>query len=240
MLKRAKKSINNKMRKYIQEASLRAQKNSKEQLLFSTPVYVLHPLPDHVDLQAVLRKLEALLPRHFCAGVEAIYVGHLKEFDEREVNAMYKDSAIYVTNRQESAKDMIDDIVHELAHAVESIAMAEIYDDDKIEQEFLVKRDALYRILREEGFVPSVEQFRDPEYSEELDSYFHVYVGYPKLTMLSMGLFVSPYGATSLREYFANAFEEYFLGDRSYVKKISTQVYNKLEKIKEKGEYYNV
>jgi Mlc titration factor MtfA (ptsG expression regulator) len=41
-----------------------------------------------------------------------------------------------------------------------------------------------------------------------------------------MGLFVSPYGATSLEEYFANAFENFYLEDPDDVKKISPALYN--------------
>ena len=54
-------------------------------------------------------------------------------------------------------------------------------------------------------------------------------VGYPLMTSLTMGLFVSPYAATSIREYFARGFEEYYLGDRKYLTKISPMVYNKVQ-----------
>ena len=55
-------------------------------------------------------------------------------------------------------------------------------------------------------------------------------VGYPTLTQLTPNLFVSPYGATSLREYFANCFEEYFARRQyNHVKKISPAVYEKIE-----------
>ena len=54
-------------------------------------------------------------------------------------------------------------------------------------------------------------------------------VGYEKLTFLTMGLFVSPYAITSLREYFARGLEEYYLGDRKYLTNVSPSVYNKIE-----------
>ena len=54
-------------------------------------------------------------------------------------------------------------------------------------------------------------------------------VGYPLLTSLTMGLFISPYAATSLREYFARGFEEYYIGDRKYLTNISPVLYNKIE-----------
>jgi len=44
-----------------------------------------------------------------------------------------------------------------------------------------------------------------------------------------MGLFVSPYAITSLREYFSTGFEEYFLKDRNYLKNMSPAIYNKIE-----------
>tara|TARA_R100000152_G_scaffold20730_1_gene15635 strand:- start:4656 stop:5333 length:678 start_codon:yes stop_codon:yes gene_type:complete len=225
------------MHEYIKKAANKAKQKSKEQYLFHAPVYVVHELPENINLPLVLEKLEALLPKSFCQAIDAIYISHLEEFDERSVNAMYKDGAIYVTNRQDDALDLIDDVVHEVAHAVEEFAKDNIYSDGLIEREFLAKRNTLYRILHEEGYAPSPMLFQNPEYSEDMDTYLHQFVGYPTLISLSMGLFVSPYAITSLREYFACAFEEYFLGDRTYVKKISTQVYNKIERIKEEGDF---
>jgi len=52
-----------------------------------------------------------------------------------------------------------------------------------------------------------------------------------------MGLFVSPYAATSLREYFAIGFEEYHLKDRVYLKKISPKLYFKIEELLELTRY---
>ena len=48
---------------------------------------------------------------------------------------------------------------------------------------------------------------------------------------ITMGLFVSPYGATSLSEYFANGFEKYFLDSPKTVKDVSPVLYNKIETI---------
>jgi multisubunit Na+/H+ antiporter MnhB subunit len=75
-----------------------------------------------------------------------------------------------------------------------------------------------------------MESFFNPEYSEEFDEFLYMLVGYPVLTTLTNNLFVSPYGATSLREYFANAFEEYF-GRSNFrtVKLISPAISDKIE-----------
>jgi len=45
------------------------------------------------------------------------------------------------------------------------------------------------------------------------------------------GLFPNAYSPTSIREYFASGFEEYFLGDRNYLKKVSPVLYRKIKEI---------
>ena len=71
---------------------------------------------------------------------------------EREINAMYKDGTIYVSNYQSDEEDMVDDIIHEIAHAVEDNYMMQIYGDNQIEVEFLSKRMTLKKRLELEGF----------------------------------------------------------------------------------------
>ena len=45
---------------------------------------------------------------------------------------------------------------------------------------------------------------------------------------MTSGLFISPYASTSLREYFANAFEEFFVNDMKPVKDLTPEVYKKI------------
>ena len=73
----------------------------------------------------------------------------------------------------------------------------------------------------------------NPEYTKKLDMYLYEDVGYDRLNFIcsSYSLFTSAYSATSLREYFANGFEYYFLDDREYLSKICPQLYKKLEEL---------
>ena len=121
--------------------------------------------------------------------------------------------------------------MHEAAHAVEGQYGLSIYGDKNIENEFLGKRIKLAGRLTAEGVNVSALDFEEPEYSEELDHFLYKSVGYEKLNNLVIGLFNSAYASTSLREYFANGFEEYFLGDRAYLRKVSPQLYIKIEEI---------
>ena len=169
------------------------------------------------------------MPPYYVNNIDAVYVVQFKEFLEKKTNAAYEDGALYVTNEQDNEEDMIDDIIHEIAHAVEEIAWQEIYSDDKIEVEFLRKRKGLKNMLKSENYDIDKYDFLNSQYSEDFDMFLYEDVGYEKLTFLTMGLFVSPYAITSLREYFARGLEEYYLGDRKYLTNVSPSVYNKIE-----------
>ena len=97
-------------------------------LFDSIPVFVKDPIDNNVDLDTVLKKLEKFLPIQFTNGVDSIYVGYFDILIDREINAMYQDGAIYVTNIQDDVDDMVDDIVHEFAHAVEDVYGHMLYD----------------------------------------------------------------------------------------------------------------
>ena len=214
------------MNSYIKESL----KNSSEKFLFNKIiVFVKDPLPEDVDLDYVISTIERKIPEHLSYGVDMMYVGDFEEFKERDVNAAYKDGALYISNQQTDEDDMIDDIVHEISHACEETYFSLIYPDGKIQGEFLGKRKKLYEILKTEGYKIDIKDFLNIEYSREFDEFLYKEVGYDKLTFFTMGLFVSPYGATSYREYFANAFEHYFLTDPQYVKVVSPAVHDKVD-----------
>lgn len=212
----------------------------KEQVIYNRiNVFKNNELPKHVNLNIVLDKFQKYVPEHFLENLDSIYIGNFNFLLDRDLNAVYKDGAIYVSPEQDSEEDMLDDLIHEVAHCVEESYGLEIYDDLKIENEFIKKRLALYNILKSHGYnmLPR-EDYVETEYSEDFDEFLYMMVGYPKLTQLTMNIFVSPYGATSLREYFANCFEEYF-AKRNYkeVKTLSPAVYDKIDMLLGKNSY---
>ena len=220
------------MNKYIEISSKKAIKENREKLLFNRiVVHVQDALPEGFDISYVLEYIESKIPAHLVHLIDSIYVGEFSFLKERDLNALYEDGAIYTTNHQSDEEDMIDDVVHEIAHSVEQLAGSEIYADGDIEEEFLGKRKRLYHILKAEGYNIPESLILETEYNVEFDEILYKVIGYDKLIFLTMGLFASPYGATSLREYFANGFENYFIGDRESLRKISPRLYNKLEYI---------
>ena len=223
---------------YISESAERAKKNSREKHIYGDKlVYIKDQLPYGFDLNYVLETIEKLIPRTFFSNIDSIYVGKFKNLDNGDLpfNAKYKDNALYITNDQDSENDMMDDIIHEVAHAVEERFEDQLYSDLAIENEFRGKRTTLYHFLDQEGFEPSLEKFNNVEYDKYFDHYLYNIIGYPKLSTLTTGLFYSPYAVTSYQEYFANGFEEYFLRDRGYLKRISPFLFDKLENITEIG-----
>jgi len=219
---------------FIAESSTKALAVQKEHTIYGDIlVLVKDPLSEEIDLRYCLEQVEQSIPKVLVYGLDSIIIGNFPEFEERQINAFYRDGAIYVSNLQDDDEDFIDDIVHEIAHLVEKTYGALIYEDQKIAREFLGKRQRLFYLLKAEGFDVVPKDFMETEYSKEFDMYLFQEVGYPLLTQLTMGLFLTPYGITSLSEYFAEGFEYYFLKDREYVKKICPASYRKIEKLRE-------
>ena len=219
---------------FITESSSRASAAQKERTIYGDIlVFIQDPLSEGIDLRYCLEQIEEAIPRVLVYGLDSIIIGSFPEFAERQINAFYRDGAIYVSNLQDDDDDFIDDIVHEIAHLVEKTYGALIYEDQKITREFLGKRQRLFYLLKAEGFDVAPKDFMQTEYSKEFDMYLFQEVGYPLLTQLTLGLFLTPYGVTSLPEYFAESFEYYFLKDREYVKKLSPACYKKIEELRE-------
>ncbi len=228
---------------YIQ----RSQKRITEAVSsFYTPtgihVYFKEPLTnDDIDIEAVISRVEERIPSHLLSEVEMIIVGWFEEFEERKLNAFYKDGALYVSNIQDDEDDMYDDIIHEVAHSLESPLGYEIYSDQKVQNEFLRKRKYLYDILWAKGYRAPLSIFMDPEYNEEFDMFLYEKIGYNKLSDLMMGLFITPYAATSLREYYATGFSEFYLNsDHNFFKKVSPELYKKLLLIQDPEKLDNI
>ena len=183
-----------------------------------------------------MEKIQQTVPRHLTYGLDSILIGTFPEFADRQINAFYRDGAIYISNLQDDDEDFIDDVIHELAHLVEKNHGARIYQDQKIVREFLGKRQRLYHMLRAEGFSVDAKDFMETEYSRQFDEFLFQEIGYPLLTQLTVGLFLTPYGVTSLPEYFAESFEYYFLRDSEYVRKTTPECYKKIIDLKETEE----
>lgn len=223
------------LKDYIQAS----QKRVMEQIsnfYTSTGIHVYFKdqmLDDSVDVEKIVSKLESLIPTQLLSEVEMIIIGHFDEFEERNLTAFYKDGALHISNVQMDEDDLLDDMIHETAHAVEIAYGQAIYADAKIKDEFLRKREHLYNLLWSVGFKAPKRLFMDPEYDQEFDEFLLKDIGYEKLSKIVNGLFINSYAPTSLKEYFATGFTEFYMhpNEHTYLKQTAPALYNKLEKI---------
>ena len=144
-------------------------------------VLVQSPLSEDIDISKVFEDVNGLLPEHFLNLVDIVYIGEFDFLKEREINAMYSDGALYISNVQDNNSDLKDDIVHEIAHAVEEKYGQFLYSDEDIINEFLLKRSRLKRILENQGYNIADLDFLETEYNEEFDNFLYNDIGYDAL-----------------------------------------------------------
>jgi|15BtaG_2_1085339.scaffolds.fasta_scaffold00213_3 hypothetical protein len=213
------------------ESSMKEAKKMKDHYkMQGVDIFIKDKLTEDIDVDFVIRYISTRLPEHLMISIDIIYVGHFNMLVDRDVNAIYEDGAIYVTNEQESEMDMIDDLIHEIAHSNEKRFQEVIYGDGKLETEFLAKRKALKSLLsrQELKYKIPIHFGVDPTYNKVIDDFLYKDVGYGVLWQMVPGIFPSPYAVTSLREYFARGFEEYFMGSPNELKNLCPILYSKM------------
>lgn len=187
--------------------------------LSGVDVFVKDPLPKNIDLSFVFEYIGSRVPFFFMAGVDIIYIGQFPKMKERDINAYFEDGAIYVTNNQDDEMDMIEDVIHEIAHAVEDNHQQFIYSSGTIQREFVAKRGRLNDLLSQKFNVPK-DFNTNFEYDRDIDDFLYKDVGYDNLNQICVNVFPSAYAVTSLSEYWAKGFEELFLGDPARLRDI--------------------
>lgn len=219
--------------KYIKKTNQRQLRERREFLLYGDiNIFVKDALPSEVNVTNVVQDIEDTIPRHLLHEVETILIGQFKELVDRGIRAAYMDGGIYVTNSQPNDEQLYEDIVHEIAHAVEKTFETEIYSDGYIENEYLGKKKRFLDTMAASGIKVPNRLRVGTEYSKVFDEFLHFQLGYEKTTNFSLGLFLSPYSSVSVSEYFATAFEYYYISDdEQYLRTLCPAVYAKLETI---------
>ena len=179
----------------------------------STGLHVFFKDPvENVDVERVISKVESSIPIHLLSEIEMIIFGWFDEFEERSINAFYDGGTLYISNIQDDAMDMYDDLIHEISHSLEEPHGYFLYGDKKIEQEFLRKRKYIHDILWNMGYKIPLSVFMDSEYNKEFDLFLYEKIGYDKLATVVTG------------------FTEFYLHpeEHGFLKKVSPQLYKKL------------
>ena len=212
---------------WIQESIKRSKRMKDEFMINGVSVFIKDALPEEVNGEFIFDYISSRIPSYLLKNVEVIYVGKFPEMEDRDVNAFYDNDAIYVTNEQEDEMDMIEDIIHEVSHAVEHYNREFIYGDGALQKEFIAKRKRLSSLLSQKYDVPGDFNINF-EYDRAIDDFLYREVGYDILNQVSVGIFPSAYAATSLSEYWAKGFEELFIGDQASLKQLCPILYAKM------------
>lgn len=230
---------NNNLTYYIKESSERSIKELREFPIFNkVMVYIKDKVETNFPIYQALKQLEKILPESFMVDIDCIIFGDFKEFQERKIEAFYKDGAIYLSPIQKEVGKLIRDVVHEVGHSLEKRLGVDLYKDKSIQEEFKSKRMYLYNLIKDDYDLGSIfndnalKYFMYIRYNKEFDNFLYNIIGYNNLTRITRDLFISPYSITSIREYFAIGFERYFLfGFENELKTICPRLHEKISEI---------
>lgn len=199
-----------------------------EYYIYNVPVFVVDE-PEEPDIIPLFcEEVESYLQAAFLTNIDVVYVGNFKDLGSRD--AAFTNGAIYMRAESSTSFDFLQNFIHEVAHSLEPDYGIELYSK-ALKEEFLGKRERLRHLLEEQGFTINPVLYKFTEYNQKFDEFLAFEVGYPTLLTLTMGLFASPYAATSLPEYFANGFEKYILENPRIVRDTSPILYDKIEEI---------
>ena len=212
---------------WITESVKKGQKMKDMFNLNNITIIIKDKLPDDVDFEFVLNYIAARVPFYLTSNVEMIYVGQFPEMKERDINAFFENDAIYVTNEQDDEMDMIEDIIHEISHAVEKYNQEFIYGSGALQREFVAKRVRLSSLLSQKYEVPA-DFNTNFEYDRAIDEFLYRTVGYSALNQICVNIFPSAYAATSISEYWAKGFEELFIGETNNLRQMCPVLYKTL------------
>lgn len=225
------------MRNYIKTSANKALNEKREYRFLSsnTSLYLIEKFPPHISVKEIINRINQNIPNSLLNMIDGVYVGDFKELKNRNIQAMFKDGAIYVSSFKNipyvSEQLIVNDICHELGHALEEKFYDEIYGDGKIEREYEGKKRKLLSLLKFDGHNIDSSLFFSDKKVDEFDNFLYNELTYDKLSSYISGLFMGPYSVTTIREYFANGLEDYLLGDKEYLKKISPVLYKKIKEI---------
>lgn len=233
----------NNLTKLLQQSQTRIL-SEKKRFYFNRGIeFVLDkPLQKDIDIEKVMGLLRSNLPVSSYVGINNVYFGEFDILKKRSLTALHHKNNIYISSEElTSEKEILDDLVHEFAHRFEENNSEKIYEDGKIINEYLGKMNRLHDLitqdynLEEHGL--SYFDFINTEFEPKLDKFFYETVGYTEIENMAPTLFIRPYAATSVREYFATGFEDYYLEGGLQLKKISPILHSRIEMLEKNTDF---
>jgi hypothetical protein len=222
----------NKLSEYIKSNKKPIIRENQEHLPYVN-VLIKGSIPKNISLDYVFDEVKEKLPKRLFTDIKDIIIGDFDFLNKKNLNSLYHDNKLYISNKERNEEAILHDIVHEIAHSVEKKYEDIIYGDNVLKMEFVNKRRKLFNQMSPHYPECHDFDFDDINYSSNFDDFLYKKVTYPKLARLSSGLFFTPYATTSLREYFADGVENYVLRpeNRKDIYMMCPQLFAKVRKI---------
>ena len=200
------------------------------------------PLKKDIDIEKVMGLLRSNLPVSSYVGINNVYFGEFDILKKRSLTALHHKDNIYISSEvMSSEKEILDDLVHEFAHRFEENNSEKIYEDGKIINEYLGKMNRLHDLITQDYdldyFGITYFDFINTEFDEKFDKFLYEKIGYEEMENMAPTLFIRPYAATSVREYFATGFEDYYLEGGLQLKKISPILHSRIELLEKNTDF---
>ena len=200
------------------------------------------PLKKDIDIEKVMGLLRSNLPVSSYVGINNVYFGEFDILKKRSLTALHHKDNIYISSEEMSSeKEILDDLVHEFAHRFEENNSEKIYEDGKIINEYLGKMNRLHDLITQDYdldyFGITYFDFINTEFDEKFDKFLYEKIGYEEIENMAPTLFIRPYAATSVREYFATGFEDYYLEGGLQLKKISPILHSRIELLEKNTDF---
>ena len=200
------------------------------------------PLKKDIDIEKVMGLLRSNLPVSSYVGINNVYFGEFDILKKRSLTALHHKDNIYISSEEMSSeKEILDDLVHEFAHRFEENNSEKIYEDGKIINEYLGKMNRLHDLITQDYdldyFGITYFDFINTEFDEKFDKFLYEKIGYEEMENMAPTLFIRPYAATSVREYFATGFEDYYLEGGLQLKKISPILHSRIELLEKNTDF---
>ena len=75
--------------KWLNESMNKSKKLKDTYSLHDIEIFIKDQLPEHIDMDFILKYIKMRVPYTLLRGVDMIYVGKFKHLEERDANALY-------------------------------------------------------------------------------------------------------------------------------------------------------
>ena len=197
--------------------------------VYNTMIHLEDPFIGDVSLEKIKSMISLRIPSSLFSYITSIRIGDFKHLEKRNAKAIFHNGVIYLTNKQASEKTVLEDIVHEIGHAIELKHKKFIINN--LSSEYLKKRKKVLGKMNSRGIDIPDKYYAATTYDVEFDLFLSKKIGLAYIDNYCKNIMISGYSLTSLSEYFCEGLENYMFGDLFYLQSICPMLYNTIEYI---------